>query len=382
MPVLLPTAGQDLLLKACLLDGQEALDAWRRWRQATRLETIDAGSIRLLPMLADNLQRLGAEDPEFGKYRGVQRRTWARSRLQFRAAGQIMAAMSGAGIATMALKGLALASTYYATDSMRPMGDIDLLVPRDRALESFAVLESIGWRSVHRRPNRLVHLAIHHALPFQDPTTSEVDADIHWGMLYGRYSDEAETATWDHAEQITIEGGTAAAPCAADLLIHVCVHGIRWNDMPPVRWVVDAAMIVRSNRVDWDHLVAQSRRWGVALPLQHAFAYLRENFRLAIPGTIASSVAKQPSNATERFLFAFEQKPMKARRLADVLRMYTYLARSERERHSGKVGYWAYFNALRQWHSLRRMVRWQWHRLTGATTPSAAAPTSTRQLQD
>jgi len=369
MPALLPTPGQNLLLKACLLDGEEALDAWRRWRQTTNLETIDAGSIRLLPMLADALQRLGVEDPEFGKYRGVQRRTWARSRLQFRAAGRILQALNAAQIGAMALKGLALASTYYPADSMRPMGDIDLLVPRDQAFRALDVLESIGWRSVHRRPNRLAHLAIHHALPFQDPTTSEVDADIHWGMLYGRYSDEAETATWDRAVPITIEGGEAVAPCAADLLIHVAVHGMRWNDMPPVRWVVDAAMIVRSGKVDWDHLLVQCGRWGAALPLARAFVYLREEIGLAIPDAIKDALSEQPTSATERFLFTFKQQPMRSRKLADVLRMYNYLARSERERHRGAVGYWAYFNALRKWHGLGRMALWQWQRLKTGGRP-------------
>jgi hypothetical protein len=374
MPALLPTPGQDLLLKACVLDGDEALDSWRRWRATTSLETIDAGSIRLLPMLADTLQRLGAEDPEFGKYRGVQRRTWARSRLLFRGAGRILAALNGAQIPAMALKGLALASTYYPTDSMRPMGDIDLLVPRDEAFRSFDVLESIGWRSVHRRPSRLAHLAIHHALPFQDPTTSEVDADIHWGMLYGRYSDAAEAATWDAAVPIEIEGATAVAPCAADLLIHVCIHGMRWNDMPPVRWVVDAAMIVRSGRVDWEHLVIQSSRWGAALPLARAFAYLRGELRLAIPDEVIGRLDAQASTPTDEFLFAFEQKPMRGRRFADVMRMHLHLARGERERHRGAIGYWGYFNALRQWHSLGRMIRWQWHRISGRSELELTQP--------
>jgi hypothetical protein len=363
--VLLPTARQDLLLKACLLDDGDAIVAWRNWRKSIDLDSIDAGSIRLLPMLAARLQNLGVDDPDFGRYRGVQRRTWARNRLLFRGAGRILTAMNATDIPVMALKGLVLAGTYYPVESTRWMGDVDLLVRRADALRAVDLLDRIGWHASLNRPTRIAHLAIHHARPFRDPTTAEVEADLHWTIMYGRYSDEAEAATWDRADPIEIEGAKAVAPCAADLLVHVCVHGLRWNDLPPVRWVVDAAMLIRSGKVDWGHVRDQALRWGVGLPLGHAFAYLHEQLRLDIPAEVRGAMQSAPVTSEQRFLFEVEQRPAVENRLIDVIRLHASVARNERKLHGDKLGYFGYFNALREWHSLPRMLRWQWSRIAG-----------------
>jgi hypothetical protein len=361
--VLLPTARQDLLLKACLLDGAEATEAWRSWRKSIDVDTLDAGSIRLLPMLAARLEALGLEDPDFGRYRGVQRRTWARNRLLFRGAGRVLAALNEARIPAMALKGLALAADYYPVESTRWMGDFDLLIRREDAFRTLEVLESIDWRASSYRPTRIADLAIHHARPFRDPATSEVEADIHWTIMYARYSDRAEAATWERAEPIEIEGASAVAPCASDLLIHVCVHGMRWNDMPPVRWAADAAMLIRSGRIDWDYLCVQARLWGVALPLAHSFGYLRDQLRLDIPEAVVAAMRTEPVSSEQRFLFEVQQKSAAANRLIDVIRLHACVARHERARNRGKLGYFGYFSALRESHSLRGMLWWQWGRI-------------------
>jgi hypothetical protein len=362
---LLPNVRQDLLLKACLLPDPQAAEAWRKWRKSVDIDTIDAGSIRLLPLLGERLQQLGLDDPDFGRYRGVQRRTWARNRLLFRGAGRIVAALNQAEIPVMALKGVALALLYYPIESTRWMGDVDLLIPYDRVFAALDILDAEGWQASLNRPTRLAHLAIHHARPFRDPATDEVEADIHWTIMYGRYSDAAEAATWSHAEPVAIEEAVASAPSAADLLIHVCVHGMRWNDMPPVRWAVDAAMLIRSGKVDWEHFIRQAGLWGVALPLSHAFAYLRDELLLDIPSAILAELRAQKVTREQRFLFEVELKPARANRLIDVIRLHATVARRERDRNAGRLGYLGYFNALRQWHSTGRMVRWQWSRLTG-----------------
>jgi hypothetical protein len=368
--VLLPTVRQDLLLKACLLDDADAIAAWRIWRKSVDVDTLDAGSIRLLPMLAARLQALGLDDPDFGRYRGVQRRTWARNRLLFRGAGRVLAALHETRIPVMALKGLALAAHYYPVESTRWMGDFDLLVRREDAFRTMEVLESIDWHASVNRPTRLADLAIHHARPFRDPSTSEVEADLHWTIMYARYSDRAEAATWERAEPIEIEGASAVAPSASDLLIHVCVHGMRWNDMPPVRWAADAAMLIRSGKIDWSYLCEQARRWGAALPLAYAFGYLRDQLRLDVPEAVVAEMRAAPVSSEQRFLFEVQQKPAVASRLIDVIRLHACVARHERSRNRGKLGYVAYFSALRESHSLRRMLRWQWGRMTGRPAQS------------
>ncbi|WP_430817152.1 nucleotidyltransferase family protein [Carboxylicivirga sp. RSCT41] len=52
--------------------------------------------------------------------------------------------LTGAGIPVMALKGIALASHLYGDDGLRPMGDIDILVPEGKGMEALDVLMKAG----------------------------------------------------------------------------------------------------------------------------------------------------------------------------------------------------------------------------------------------
>ena len=162
----LPTPTQELLLKACLFEGDEATAAWRAWRAATSLDNIDAGSVRLLPMLAQNMRQLAVEEPAFGKYIDVQRRTWARNQLLIRGAALASQHLLDARIPTMVLKGIVLVSRCYNGLSLRPMGDVDLLVPRNDAPRAIDVMQLHGWRVRHggSRPHRSCRFR-HYACP-------------------------------------------------------------------------------------------------------------------------------------------------------------------------------------------------------------------------
>ena len=58
-----PTAGQELLLRACLIPGDGAAGAFREWKAASDVNTVDPGSYRLFPLLYKNLQTAGIDDP-------------------------------------------------------------------------------------------------------------------------------------------------------------------------------------------------------------------------------------------------------------------------------------------------------------------------------
>ena len=49
----------------------------------------------------------------------------------------------------MLLKGAALAITVYDSIGLRPMGDLDLLVPEERLAEAVARLKALGYVQPH-----------------------------------------------------------------------------------------------------------------------------------------------------------------------------------------------------------------------------------------
>jgi putative nucleotidyltransferase-like protein len=361
----LPTPDQELLLKACLLEGHDAVIAWQNWRTGTRLNQIDIGSQRLLPFLADRLRRLGVRDSIVEEYRSVQRRTWAHNQLIFRAAGLLLMRLRTARIPAMALKGIVLASTIYETMSLRPMADFDLLVGREDGMRALDLLESLDWRMLpgQFRPRASLELAIRPACAFKASDNPEVEVDLHWRLLWARYCEDAEKAIWEQAVRFEIGGAECLAPCPADMLVHVCAHGTRWNEVPVVRWVVDAALLVRSGAVDWTHVLAQTQRLGLSLPLYETLKYLRTTMRVPIPDTVIDNLARSRVKSIERLLYEAEFHQSHQWSMISTLIIHEHIARHEVVRSNGPIGYLRYFLAACRGRSLRELGFWARQRL-------------------
>lgn len=95
---------QMLLLRAALLDGEAALEAWRRWREGADLDGVDPGSFRLLPVLWHDLSRLGVDDPILERCRGIFRHAWSKNHLLLHRVRPVLAALEDSGIRALVLK--------------------------------------------------------------------------------------------------------------------------------------------------------------------------------------------------------------------------------------------------------------------------------------
>src|ERR1051325_11544967 len=83
-----PDEDQILLLRAALLEEDEAWSAWLRWRAANDLSTADRGSLRLLPLVYRNLLSAGLAEPDKSTLKGTYNAAWLRNQLLFRRAAE------------------------------------------------------------------------------------------------------------------------------------------------------------------------------------------------------------------------------------------------------------------------------------------------------
>lgn len=297
-----PTREQELLLRAALLQGKEATDAWDAWKATVNIAQIDQGSYRLLPILYKNLRDHGIEDPWADILKGVYRSTWYKNQILFRHMVHLLQSFHRAGIPTMILKGAALMVQYYHDVGLRPMDDFDILVHTDQATEAIDLLMGLGWRP----KRKLLHVvssnffSLRHAHEFRDDSGRE--CDLHWHVLQECCQEHADDDFWDGAISITSHNMCTCALNPTDQLIHVCIHGLIWNPVPPLRWVADAMTILKTSQseLDWDRLLKQAKNRRVMLPLRDALHYVHDLLDAPIPLSVFKSIQNVAVSRIER----------------------------------------------------------------------------------
>jgi hypothetical protein len=299
-----PTHEQALLLRAALLSGQPALNAWEQWEHSVDIDHLDQGSHRLLPLLYRNLQTLGVEHPLIGRFKGVYRRTWYENQLLFNNMFKVLRMFHDAGIKTMVLKGAALVLLYYKDYGLRPMSDFDLLVPTEQTSAAIRLLEQAGWKAGMEQKITERHTFVRHSLEFMDATGQQFD--LHWHLLWESCQAGADQDFWDHALTLTTQGVASHTLNPAYLLLHTCVHGAQWNSVPPFRWIADAMMILNSteSEMEWDRLVSQAEKRRLTLPVREALGYLADKLDVPIPLPVMARLHAAPVSKLERVEYA------------------------------------------------------------------------------
>jgi len=295
-----PTPGQELLLRAAVIPKPEAIAAWDRWKVDHDLveSELDHGSFRLLALVYKNLLAQGADEPLMPRLKGIYRYWWcSNQRLFYRAAG-VIRGLEQAGIPTLALKGSAASVAYYRDPGVRPMADIDLMVPYDRAAAAVTTLGHIGWKPARPRVPDLIRYQ--HSVRMIHETGEALD--LHWHVLAECVRHDADRGFWKRAVPIRILDASSLALGPADSLLHAVVHGMRWNEEPTIRWVADAMAILNAagRTIDWEVLEREARAQRVVLRLRLGLDYLKHRMDAPIPEHVLVRLQSAPPAGIER----------------------------------------------------------------------------------
>ena len=120
--------------------------------------------------------------------------------------------------------------------------------------------------------------------------------DLHRRIFADDLSPGVDEILWKRAHPFTFEGFQLLRPAAVDEFLLTCVHGWRWNEIPSIRWVVDAAQILTvETDFDWDALIAEAARRHMVYKLQQALHFMKEEFALDIPGQVIVGLDTTPT---------------------------------------------------------------------------------------
>jgi hypothetical protein len=303
-----PDPVQNAALGAALLQPEQALLAWSRLRQLTDdLDVTDDATFRMLPMAYRNLRSAGLDDAELALLRGVYRQFWLKTRITLRTAHTVLPLLRSAGVEPVALKGLGLLATAYPEAAMRPMHDLDFLLPTESFRTALEALTAAGWSPLRgSAKSYFKRLRTFHALPVKGPDGIEID--LHRHMLEENCYQGADDRLFERLRQGTVDGLPVTTLSTEDHLINACVHGVRWDPTPPLRWVLDCVMNVRAagDALDWAYVEDEASRRGVTLAMAAALNFARD-FEPSIPEATIAALAGARHGRLERYDFRFQQ---------------------------------------------------------------------------
>lgn len=327
-----PTKEQQLLLQASLLQGNVATDAWHKWKSIVDLNNIDPGSYRLFPLSFINLGFNGIEDPLMNIFQWVYRLTRDKNEILFKNISELLNHFHNEGIQIMLLKGTSLILLYYKDYGLRPMIDFDMLVHTEEASDAIKLLTKLGWRSTitplkgfikigfltklgwipKERPLEdfsKEYISVRHAHDLINPDKFTID--LHWHLLHGYNDVNADSDFWDGAVRTTVNEVPTLVLNPTDQLLHVCAHGVKWNSVPPIRWIADAVTIVNNAQdgINWDRMIFLAQRHQLILPIKGAMNYLRSFLQTPVPETVLKELRTFSISKTEYFEYRIRTRP-------------------------------------------------------------------------
>ena len=233
-----------------------------------------------------------------GRLKGIYRMAWYENHRLVHRTVPALQLLNQNGIETMAVKGLPLIVDYYRNFAVRPMADLDVVVRTNQARRSIALLEAAGWKRNERASDE--DLLYRHSMQFLHPEKGELD--LHWHLLYEACAEAADEHFWSESKPLAIDGTTSRQLAPTDTLLHIVVHGIRWNPEPPIRWIPDAAVVLRRKdlSIDWGRLVETARMLKLSHRLGLGLQYLSDNGLAPVPGHVLDQLRRQPITLVER----------------------------------------------------------------------------------
>ena len=308
----LPDEGRDALMAAALDPPDRALGAWRRWVQSDKGATTDPIARRWLPLIGHNL-RDAHVDPEMrSRFASARRETWAANVRLLEAARPALDALAAAGIRAMLLKGAALAQHIYKEPGLRPIGDVDVLVELTHARSATRILEERGWVAWRGYSERDFLLA--HGLDLRKPPDGALD--VHWYLLAECCWPGVDDGIWRRARPVLSAGSTVSStvlmPAPEDLLLHACVHGLRWSPVHSAHWIADAGrvMLCAGHALDWDVVIGEAAERRLGLQMREALCLVRDRAHVDVPASVIASLDRQPVSWRDRLECRLKGRPV------------------------------------------------------------------------
>jgi Uncharacterised nucleotidyltransferase len=191
------------------------------------------------------------------------------------------------------LKGGALAATLYEEVGLRPMSDLDVLVPRDELAQWLDLARDAGFRRLTPEMARGLAERVHYQVALAGGAHRDAMIEIHFGLVAGASDWRSPDARWflERSETFEPRLGISCSPARQLLpgphLLYLSAHAMLQHGGAQARliWFHDVHLIVSmlGARIDWESVLSRARelRWDAALA--DTLARARDLFGTKVP---------------------------------------------------------------------------------------------------
>ena len=135
--------------------------------------------------------------------------------------------------------------------------------------------------------------------------------DLHWHLSPECCNAAADEDFWGAAVPWLVKQRTVWLLAPSDQLLHVCLHGAECFQVPSVRWVADALVILNAegSTVDWNRLIALAGKHRVVWPLELTLGYLQARYDAPVPAWVLQALRSLPNARIEDLEFRIRNSP-------------------------------------------------------------------------
>ena len=265
------------------------------------------GNMSLLPENAQSFLRLA--------YASTQ----IQNQIIFKELEVLSRLFSQENIALVALKGIAFALSVYPDVGLRPMGDIDLLIPKEKMALAVELVQSLGYQVAKPEISLGLQDFLNHEVCLQKNAAHPLIVELHHSLVADRTYAYAVPVDW-FWEQTELLHSPFAAESLGNLLtlkpeaqiLYAAAHAIlqHGEGSAPLRWFYDIDRLVRhyQESINWELLCSQVQtfEWGSAL---HRFLTRTiDYFDTPIPKRVMDTLANIPDQHL-KLIIAKENNP-------------------------------------------------------------------------
>lgn len=196
---------------------------------------------------------------------------------------RLMSELASHNLIPVVLKGAGLRHTVYVEPAQRQLGDIDILVPRERIDEALRALQALGYRSPW--PEAAIDGYRPHPYHVRLVNDQGFKVEVHWDLVRPTRPFRLDAAAFERRSQLCrqVSAPDLRVPSAEDTVLHMASQNAFARFFRFYRLVDVDRVVASSPDFNWDYLEQSAKVGKLEVVLALTLRLCESQFHTPIP---------------------------------------------------------------------------------------------------